>query len=53
MSNQSRNTKKEIAKEKEKLEILEELELLESEFRIIKKEYLMRVEYYQNKLKKI
>ncbi len=53
MSNKKTDTKKEIAKSKAQLAIFEEIDLLESEFRLIKNEYFMRLEHYKNKLKKV
>ncbi len=50
MSNQKANVREEIEKTKGKLEILEEIDLLESEFGLIKNEYFQRLEHYKKRL---
>ena len=50
MSNQKTNTREEIDKARKRLEILEEIDLLESEFGLIKNEYLQRLGNYKNQL---
>lgn len=53
MSNQKANVREEIEKTKGKLEILEEIDLLESEFGLIKNEYLQRLEHYKKRLESL
>ena len=53
MSNQKANVRQEIEKAKGRLEILEEIELLESEFGLIRNEYLQRLDHYNKRLKKL
>ena len=50
MSNQKANVREEIEKTKGRLEILEEIDLLESEFGLIKNEYFQRLEHYKKRL---
>ena len=53
MQNQETNVKKEIANAKERLELLEDLDLLESEFRLIQNEYLQRRRDLEMRLAKL
>jgi len=53
MSNQKANVREEIEKTKGRLEILEEIDLLESEFGLIKNEYLQRLEHYKKRLESL
>ena len=53
MSNPQTNVRQEIEKAKGKLEILEEIDLLESEFGLIKNEYLQRLEHYRKRLESL
>lgn len=50
MSNQASDVRNEIKTAKERLELLEELELLESEFRFIENEYHQRREQLERRL---
>lgn len=52
MSDQKADTRKEIEKTKQKLEILEEIDLLESEFGLIKIEYIQRLKDYRERLER-
>ena len=53
MCQQESNVKEEIEKAKSRLEILEEIDLLESEFNLIKQEYFQRLNHYKNRLEKL
>jgi hypothetical protein len=53
MSNQKANVREEIEKTKGRLEILEEIDLLESEFGLIKNEYIQRLEHYKKRLESL
>ena len=53
MSNQKANVREEIEKTKSRLEILEEIDLLESEFGLIKNEYFQRLEHYKKRLESL
>jgi hypothetical protein len=53
MSNQKANVREEIEKAKSRLEVLEEIDLLESEFGLIKNEYLQRLEHYKKRLESL
>jgi predicted nuclease with TOPRIM domain len=53
MSDQATNVKGEIEKTKERLEVLEEIDLLESEFRLIRNEYFQRKHHLESRLEKL
>jgi len=53
MPHQKANVRKEIEKAKSRLEVLEEIDLLESEFGLIKNEYLQRLDHYKKRLESL
>lgn len=53
MNKAKSNVKEQIEIAKGRLEILEEIDLLESEFGLIKKEYLQRLAHYKERLEKL
>ncbi len=50
MSDQKASIKEKINQAKQRLEILEEIDLLESEFGLIKNEYSTRLKHYKKRL---
>ncbi len=53
MENSKSSTREAIIKTKIQLQLLEELELLDSEFRLIENEYLQRTRHLEQRLKSI
>jgi hypothetical protein len=53
MSNQITNTRESIETAKAKLQTLEELELLESEYALITNEYLQRRQHLEDRLTRL
>ena len=53
MENSKSSTREAIIKVKNRLQILEELELLDSEFRLIENEYVQRKRHLEQRLKSL
>lgn len=53
MQNQKKSTRQAIEQTKTRLDLLEELDLLESEFRLIENEYTKRRGHLENRLKEL
>lgn len=53
MQNSPKNTRQEIEQTKSRLELLEEIDLLDSEFRLIENEYTQRRQHLEERLRRL